>query len=332
MNWLLVNNSTGRPLFDRRYLSEHEARADLVRLGETIGRMYRAIPDFHDSRWTRMLFEGFKPGDLEGILLPQFSIDVYVPGDPKTDNVVVGFQIKGVPEAVFPFKNFCEFSRGVRHVDYGDSDTLPHTSIVYVEFDREKFDIEDFAELIDQVCRLSGLKSKDLSVNFPVSNKSYPYSLDRIKKYFASRDAEKNRLAQFQAMKDRDRQIQQELEHELQFGGLGQRLGGADANQAMPPAGTVPALDAMTAATTGKYMAPKGFKRLDKLSRGIHAPKKPGGAGEVPETIKASIIADAQRNRLNHQTPWRDFDSRWAQRLRVSPNKIATIRKRIYEH
>lgn len=313
LEWVLANLATGRPLNEHRYLSEGEACIDLARLGEVLERMYGAVPDYQDQHWRSVLVEGLRPGDLEGILLPQLSIDVYVPGDADTDNIVVGFLIKGVPEAVFPFKNFCAFTRGVTHVDYGDSDTMPHTSIVYVEFDREQFDIQNFANLIDGICRLSKLDEKDLSVNFPNSNKVFPYTIEVVERYFNRRNVDRNRLEQWKANHERAKQIQKEIEHEMEQGEIGKRLGGNN--------------------TPAEPNDSNGFKRLKKPETGVRGikQKKPGAIPDIPETIKASIRAEAQRNRTNHQTPWKDFDNRWSQRLRVLPSRIASIRKQIYK-
>src|ERR1044071_7706835 len=203
MNWLIANTQSGRPLNGNFYLHEHDAKSDLARLGRVFESLYRVIPHYQDIHWQKILLEGFRPGDLDGILLPQFSVDVYVPGDADTDNIVVGFLIRGVPEAVFPFKNFCTYTRGVKHVDYGDSDTLPHTSIVYVEFDREHFHPDELDQLVQQVCLISGFAPEDFSVSFPNTNKTFPYSKEQIAEYFEERDARKNRLAQDKALHDR---------------------------------------------------------------------------------------------------------------------------------
>jgi len=311
MEWVIANTQSGNPLNECRYISERHATSDLVRLGRVFQSLYNVVPIYEDQRWRNILTEGFRPGDLEGILLPQFSVDVYVPGDADTDNIVVGFLIKGVPEAVFPFKNFCTYTRGVKHVDYGDSDTLPHTSIVYVEFDREQFEVADFIEMIDQICRVGSLKPEDMSITFPNTNKVVPYSTKVIEKYFAKRNVDRNRLEQWKANHERAKQIQKEIEHEMDQGAIGSRLGPSDKE--------------------GEH-GPHTLKRLKRpagMSRGA-ADKPAGGGMEIPETIKASILADAQRNRTNHQQTWKEFDTRWAQRLHTATSKIASIRKQIY--
>ncbi len=311
-DWIVINQISARPLNNHRYLSEGAANDIVLALGKTFSELYTAIPLYEDAKWRQILVEGLHAGDLEGILLPQFSVDVYVPSDAKTDNIVIGLMVKGVPEAVYPLQNFCRYSRGVDAVDYGDSDTLPHTSIVYVEFDRAKFDIADVFELIEQVCRLSGFEPKDLSVNFPTSNKSFPYTPEMIKEYFGKRDRDKNRLSQYKANKEQSKRIQKELEAELDFGNISKRLGGGPKQPARPPhAQGLKQLKRPVVSQTPKQ------KKLEDL--------------EVPDTVKASIIADARRNRINHQVKWQDFDSRWANRLHVIPSKVASIRKQIYD-
>ena len=313
LSWLIVNTNSANPLDNRLYLSENEAAAVLTQLGEAFRTLYKVVPLYEDIKWQRVLTEGFKKGDLEGILLPQFSIDVYVPSDSKTDNIVVGFLIKGVPEAVFPFRNYCKYCHGVLTADHGDSDTLPNTSIVYVEFDRDDFEINDLYELIDQICRLADLKPEDLSVSYPNSNKSYPYSPQSVKRYFGSRDTDKNRLAQWKATHERTKQIQKELEDELHHGAIDKRLGGNGV------------------ASTPPVNQAKIFKHLQHPNKPIGKKEPPKTEIDIPETIKASIIADARRNRTNHQVQWKDFDARWASRLHVTPNRVSSIRKAIYD-
>lgn len=319
--WVIVNQHSGRPLNDRLYLSENAANQDIGRLGESFARIYWAIPFCKEPKWTRILTEGFKAGDLEGILLPQFSIDVYVPGDPKTDNIVIGFLIKGVPEAVFPFKNFCTYSRGVKHVDYGDSDTLPNTSIVYVEFDRARFSSQEFDDLVNEVCRLSKLVPEDFSVSFPNTNKTYPYDVEIVEKYFRNRNEEKNRLAQLAAVDARTKQIQKELEKEMEDGKIGKSLGGV-----------------VAASPTFGSRLPSGHARssLRQLRRGARPPDGGRRIGakstpaEINDATKSMIVNDAKRNLASHTETWEQFDNRWAARLHVTPSRVSTIRKRIY--
>lgn len=318
--WILVNQSSWTPLNERLYPDESAARQNLIRLGEAFSRLYTPIPSFQNPYWYQVLREGFKTNDLENILLPQFSIDVYVPSDPSTDNVVIGFMVKGVPEAVFPLKQFLSYCSGVKHVDYGDSDTLPHTSIVYVEFDRERFHIDDLDDMVDQVCRISGLVSDDFSVSFPNTNETFPYKKEHIAEYFEERDAKKNRMAQDKALHDRTEELQKELEHEMQFGNIGKMLG-APAAQAAPPSptGGAPSND---------------MQKLKTLSAGIKHGGKHGAKSSGPEisdATKGMIVNDAKRNLGSHTETWEQFDNRWAQRLRLTRARVSSIRKKIYD-
>lgn len=316
-HWILVNQSSWTPLNERLYPNESVARQNLTRLGETFSRLYRPIPSFQNPYWYQVLREGFKKNDLENILLPQFSIDVYVPSDPETDHVVIGFLIKGVPEAVFPFKQFLSYCIGVKHVDYGDSDTLPHTSIVYVEFDRERFHIDDLDDMIDQVCRIAGLKSNDFSVSFPNTNETFPYKKEHIAEYFEERDQRKNRLSQDKAIHDRTAELQKELEHEMQFGNIAKMLG-APAAQSAPPVGS-------------NGTKPAAFQNL-KHGAGIKGKTKHDHTGpEISDATKAMIVNDAKRNLGSHTETWEQFDNRWASRLRLTRARVSSIRKKIYD-
>jgi hypothetical protein len=308
------------PLNEQLYPTEIAARQNLARLGEAFTRLYHPIPSFANPYWYQVLREGFKAGDLENILLPQFSVDIYVPSDPNTDNIVVGFLIKGVPEAVFPFKQFLSYCTGVKHVDYGDSDTLPHTSIVYVEYDREMFHADDLDDLVHQVCRISGFEPEDFSVSFPNTNKTFPYSKEKIAEYFEERSWRKNRMAQDKAIHDRTQELQKELEHEMRHGNIAKMLG-APAARAAPP----PPPPAAAAASVS------GFKTPTK-STGVkgHMKKKDKGP-EISDATKNMIVNDAKRNLNQHTETWEQFDKRWAQRLRITPARVSSIRKRVYD-
>lgn len=319
MEWVLVNRASGNWLNQDHYPSEGIARSALRRLGEAFARLYIPMPDLKDIHWRRALNEGFHSGDLEHILLPQFSIDVYVPGDPNTDNIVVGFLIKGVPEAVYPFKQFLSFCRGVKHVDYGDSDTLPHTSIVYVEFERDHFHVNNLDDMINQVCRIAGFEPRDFAVSFPNSNKTFPYKREQIADYFEERSRRKNQLAQDKAMKERTDHLQSELEHEMRNGTIGQHLGVASAQGAKP---------------NTQQQAADEFKHLKTglAAIGVH-PKagKTDKGPEISDANKGMIVNDAKRNLQSHTETWEQFDKRWAGRLRVTPSRVSSIRKRIYD-
>ena len=182
------------------------------RMGNSIGPLYEAHyigPGGDQIR--RMINEGMIPHDLDNILLPKVSIDEYLPSDNESENVVVAFFLKGVPEAVIPFKDFCSKFHGVVDVDYGDSDTIPNTSIVYVEFDRENLDMEDLDKLVRETTRLTEFKPEDYTVTFPHTNAKFPYKPQLVKRYFVSRDRRENYLAQKRAQKRAEREQQKEL-------------------------------------------------------------------------------------------------------------------------
>lgn len=149
----------------------------------------------------RVLTEGLTKNDLEGILLPRLSVDEYVPSDPNTDNVVMAFFIKGVPEAVLPYKNYCEHCNGVVNVDYSDSDTIPNASVVYVEMDRESISLGDVQQLLKGAGRLGNFQVDDFTMTFPHTDDKFPFSINTLQMYFRSRTREKNQLAQRKAEK-----------------------------------------------------------------------------------------------------------------------------------
>ncbi len=164
---------------------------------------------------------------------------------------------------------------------------------------------------------MSGFEANDLSVNFPTSNKSFPYSPEILEEYFGKRDRDKNRLSQYKANKERSKQIQKELESELDFGNIGKRLGGSNANGFQKPQQPVAAPE---------------VKHLAKPQNLAGSKSKVRTEIDIPDTMKASIIADAKRNRINHQTKWSVFDQTWASRLHVTPTKVTSVRKQIYGH
>ena len=139
-------------------------------------------------------------GDLYKILLPRISVDEFVPGDPETDNIVIAYFLKGVPEATLPFKTFCEQSNGVINADYGDSETVVGAQNVYVEFDRENIDISDIDALMIQSSMLADLNPEDFTMTFPHTDKKFPYDAATMKEYFISRNEQKNRMAQQAAL------------------------------------------------------------------------------------------------------------------------------------
>ena len=109
-----------------------------------------------------------------------------------------------MPEAVIPFRDFVIKTGGVLDVAYGDSATIPNTSIVYVEMARKGFKFYDLDTLVEYVGLLSNLTKEDFSVMFPTSKRRYPYQKDVIQDYFTSRDVKKNMQAQQDALDDSD--------------------------------------------------------------------------------------------------------------------------------
>lgn len=215
MQWYVRNKATGAKL-EKLFDSREQADAHIERMGLAFKSIYESIPQTNDKRLRRMLTEGLVAGDMRRIILPQISVDEYVPGDPETDNVVIAFFVKGVPESVIPFRDFIMKCRGVLDVAYGDSDTIPDTSIVYAEMSRGRFQFDDLTTMMEHVGLLCELDPDDFSVLFPTTTKKHPYSLDVIKAYFDRRSIEDNMKAQqaaFDKMKDdeeEDEDISQE--------------------------------------------------------------------------------------------------------------------------
>lgn len=199
--------------FKKSFPSFEEADRWRKRLGFVLSENYKTVIETADNKKKKLINEGLVKGDLRDILLPRLSVDEYVPADSNTDNIVLAFFIKGVPEAVIPFKNFCEKSNGVLLVDYGDSDSVVNSSVVYVEFDRENLDIRDIAQLISQISMLSSFEPEDLTMTFPHTNDKFPFDLNLLKQYFKNRNERENKLAQLKAEKkaekERIKQIKQ---------------------------------------------------------------------------------------------------------------------------
>lgn len=217
--WFIESRRTGNRLtkeFSSRGLAEQHIKG----MGSVFVEEYKTVHSSGNTWLDHVLNEGLEKGDLNRILLPRLSIDEYVPSDPQTDNIVVAFFVKGVPEAVIPFKNFCEKSNGVLDVDYGDSDTIINTSVVYVEFDRENIEIQDLDELVEQVAMIAALEKDDFTMTFPHTNTKFPYNPKLLQKYFVSRSRRKNQLAQRKAEKRAQADAQKNLQ---QYQSLRQR-------------------------------------------------------------------------------------------------------------
>ncbi len=199
--WLVENkHSKSRP-FNKSFDDRGSAREWINRMGKVLANEWKPVYNGNNPAINRMINEGLVKNDLEGIMLPRISVDEYLPADKESDNIVLAFFIKGVPEAVLPFRDFCEKCNGVLDVDYGDSDTIVNTSVVYVEFDRDKIDMRDISDIMAQVSMLSGLEVEDFTITLPHTNKKFPYNLELINKYFQSRTERANRIAQLKAQR-----------------------------------------------------------------------------------------------------------------------------------
>lgn len=213
-NWIIRSKKTKEKLNIKRdpFFFEDEAWQYIYMMGHVVSEMYEPYyigPG--DENVRRMINEGLVQHDLDNILLSKVSVDEYLPADADTENIVLAFFLKGVPEAVLPFKNFCEKFHGVMDVDYGDSDTITNTSIVYAEFDRENYNIEDIDNLIRETTSLTEFKPEDYTVTFPHTNQKFPYKPGLLKRYFVSRDRRENYLAQKKAQRRAEREAQREL-------------------------------------------------------------------------------------------------------------------------
>lgn len=198
--WILENKNQPRERIAIDFPSKAAAVAHLEKLGPIIENHYCVKANTGNALTDRLLTEGMVKGDLYKILLPRISVDEFVPGDPETDNIVIAFFLKGVPEATLPFKTFCEQSNGVISVDYGDSETVIGAQNVYVELDRENLEMEDIHALIIQAAMLSSLEPEDFTMTFPHTDQKFPYDIVTMKDYFISRNEQKNRIAQQRAL------------------------------------------------------------------------------------------------------------------------------------
>lgn len=218
MKWILEDRHTGVRPFRTQFESPDAALSVRTKMGPVLAARYRLVPILEhgdNPKWAKILTEGLVRGDLRDILLPRISVDEYLPADPNTDNIVLAFFIKGVPEAVLPFKNFCENSNGVMEVDFGDSETIPNCSIVYVEMNRDRVKVEHIDELIEQVGILTNLKPSDFTLTFPNTDEKFAYSSDVLHGYFRSRSKEKNIKAQKQAQQGEDKTQTESLTNHL---------------------------------------------------------------------------------------------------------------------
>jgi len=198
MNWKLKNKNTG-DILEQSHVSRVEAEMHLAMMGEAFTGLYNVVPVTANKKEYRMLTEGLVAGDLRHIVLPQVSVDEYLPSDTKSDNIVLGFFISNVSEAVIPMRDFLSKCAGVLDVAYSDSDTQPNTSIIYVEMPR-KINIKDIGSMMEQISLLTNLDVDDFSMVFPSSTKRYPYDIDLMNRYFNQRTNRQNWEAQQKAL------------------------------------------------------------------------------------------------------------------------------------
>ena len=209
MEWVIENVNTHITL-DQRFASKELAEARLDQMGKAFVNIFKAFPNTSNPWERRVLTEGLVKGDLRHIILPQISIDEYIPGDPGTDNIVIAFFIKGVPEAVIPFRDFIMKFPSVIDIAYGDSDTIPNTSIVYAEMSRKNFRFEALREIMTTISMLSELEIDDFSLMFPNKTNRIPYSEEALMDYFVSRTKKSNWQAQQKAIKQDDKRSPEE--------------------------------------------------------------------------------------------------------------------------
>lgn len=196
-----VESKDGETAFPIVFDSEGEASEHITRMGEAFHIHYKPVPLTDNEKVKAMLTEGLEAGDYRRILLPKISIDEYLPGDQQTDNVVIAFFISEVPEAVIPFRDFIMKSKDILDTAFSDSETMPNTSVVYAEMNRDKFPFTSLFSLLDQISILSGIKIEDFSLSLPTEKNMIPYSPKAIIQYFKERSIKQNLQAQRLALK-----------------------------------------------------------------------------------------------------------------------------------
>ncbi len=208
MKWKIEDVVTHAQL-PNEFTSQEYAREFMKKLGPILENRSAVIAvgeEGDNPEIIRMLSEGLVRGDLRDIILPRLSIDEYVSSEPDSDNVVLAFFIKGVPEAVLPLKNFCEHCEGVDLADYASSETIENCYIVYAEMDRPTVKVKNIVDLLEQVCLVADMTVDDFSLTFPNTQKKYPYDPAVIEKYFEFRTEEKSKEAQQAALSQDEEQ------------------------------------------------------------------------------------------------------------------------------
>lgn len=210
--WIVENVYSGNRPFAKEFTDRGDTQDWITRMGPVLAKEWKPVYESGDVAINRMINEGLEKNDLEGIMLPRVSIDEYLPADADSDNIVIAFFIKGVPEAVIPFRDFLQKCNGIMDVDYGDSDTIINTSVVYSEMDRENFDVKDLRDIMIQVSMLSGLSPNDFTITLPHTNKKFPFNLRLVNMYFRSRTKKDNMRAQEKARGVAEKEKQKDLE------------------------------------------------------------------------------------------------------------------------
>ncbi len=210
--WIVENVYSGNRPFTQEFTDRCETQEWISRMGNTIAKQWKPMYESGNVNINRIVNEGLEKRDLEGIMLPRVSIDEYLPADADSDNIVVAFFLKGVPESVIPFRDFLQKCNGIMDVDYGDSDTIVNTSVVYAEMDRENFDIKDLHDIMIQVSMLSGLSPDDFTITFPHTSKKFPFNFKLVTMYFRSRTKKDNMRAQEKARRNAEKEKQKELD------------------------------------------------------------------------------------------------------------------------
>lgn len=212
MKWMIENIST-RDRLPNEFANEAEAKAFRTKMGPVLSEMVQVVAvgeEGDNPELIRMLSEGLVRGDLRDIILPRLSVDEYVSSDPESDNVVLAFFVKGVPEAVLPLKNFCEHCEGVDIADYASSETIEDCYIVYVEMDRPTVKVQNITDLLSQVCMVADMDPEDFTLTFPNTAKKYPYDPAVIEKYFQFRSEEESLEAQKAALAQHEQEQEQQ--------------------------------------------------------------------------------------------------------------------------
>ena len=214
-SWVVRSVETHDQLGQKEFPTRELALSWISRMGPILETLYEPWARSENPKIARMLNESFVQNDLEGILVPKISVDEYLPQDQKSDNIVIGLYVRGVPEAVQPLENFLRHTDGVLEVDSSDADTIPNTSIVYIEMDRDQIDLKHIGDLVVQLGMISALSPSDFTMTFPNTDKSFPFSLRTLKKYFDMRSRKANALAQKKAIAKHTKELQDELKSNI---------------------------------------------------------------------------------------------------------------------